>query len=175
VWQGAPYEGLTCNTLEFVWAYAAMYWMMQARWSLIALRREPRSNKCDLIATDASPAQVVTFAENQTLLAFRDGNAVFMRNWFYAWDRVNQEDSAWPGKLAWLPYPRPVWAGSLGLVFVQPAQDRGVPLYGFPDRLRSAAPAALLAEQPPALSAVFEDARLLARILTGKICMLPWQ
>jgi multiple sugar transport system substrate-binding protein len=164
VWQGAPYEGLTCNTLESVWAYGGD--VLDDAGQVVfdsPPTRAALQQMADLIATDASPAQVVTFAENQTLLAFRDGNAVFMRNWFYAWDRVNQEDSAVAGQVGMAPLPTSCLGGqALALSSFSLHKTEAFRFMAFLTGYDQQLQAALLAEQPPVLSAVFEDARLLA-------------
>lgn len=164
VWQGAPYEGLTCNALEFLWASGGdvldgvgqvIFDSPQTRTALQQI--------ANLLATDASPSQVVTFQENQALSAFRDGDAVFMRNWLYAWDRVNQEGSAVAEQVGMAPL-RTSCLGGQALVLSSSSLHKSEAfrfmafLTGYDQQLQSA----LLAEQPPALSAVFEDASLFA-------------
>lgn len=164
VWQGASYEGLTCNTLEFVWAGGgdvldnagqAVFDSPQTRAALQQL--------ANLLATDTSPSQVITFQENQALSAFRDGDAVFMRNWFYAWDRVNQEDSAVAGQVGIAPLPSSCLGGQ-ALVLSASSLHKVEAfrfmtfLTGYDQQVQSA----LLAEQPPALAAAFEDDKLIA-------------
>ena len=100
IWQAAPYESLTCNTLEFVRSLGgatlddkgdADFDSAQTRLAL--------QQMLDLIASGASPAEVTTFREAATLNAYQNGGAALMRNWSYAWDRLNDQDSALAGKV----------------------------------------------------------------------------
>ena len=164
VWQGAPYEGLTCNCLEFLWADGGdvldgggqvIFDSVQTRAAL--------QQMADLLASDASPQQVVTFQENQALSTFRDGRAVFMRNWFYAWDRVNEEGSAVAGRVGMAPLPTSCLGGqalalsSSGIHKTEAFRFMTF-LAGYDQQLQ----AALSAGQPPARAVVFQDASLLA-------------
>jgi multiple sugar transport system substrate-binding protein len=106
VWQGAAYEGLTCNTLEYVWAHGgdvldengnAVFDSEKTRTGLQQMARA--------IASGASPAEVSTFNENSTLRAFLDEGAVFMRNWSFAWDRLQVDDSPLAGLVGLAPLP----------------------------------------------------------------------
>jgi len=164
VWQGAPYEGLTCNTLEFVWAYGGD--VLDDAGQVVFDSPQTQSalqQMVYLLATDASPAQVVTFEENQALSAFRDGDAVFMRNWFYAWDRVNQESSAVAGKVGMAPLPASCLGGqALALSSSSLHKAEAFRFMAFLAGYDQQVQAALLAEQPPALSAVFHESSLLA-------------
>ena len=164
VWQGAPYEGLTCNTLEFVWAYGGD--VLDNTGQVIFDSPQTQSalqQMVDLLATDASPAQVVTFEENQALSAFRDGDAVFMRNWFYAWDRVNQEGSAVAGNVGMAPLPTSCLGGqALALSSSSRHKTEAFRFMAFLTGYDQQVQTALLAEQPPALLAVFQDGNLLA-------------
>ena len=164
VWQGAPYEGLTCNALEFVWAYGGdvldeagqvVFDSPQTRTALQQL--------ANLLATGASPSQVATFQEDQALSAFRDGDAVFMRNWFYAWNRVRRDGSAVAGQVGVTPLPSSCLGGrALALSSSSLHKTEAFRFMAFLTGYDRQFQAALLAEQPAALSAVFEDASLFA-------------
>jgi len=164
VWQGAPYEGLTCNALEFVWASGGD--VLDNTGQVIFDSSQTRTalqQMVDLLATDASPSQVLTFQENQALSAFRDGDAVFMRNWFYAWDRVNQEGSAVAGRVGVAPLPASCLGGqTLALSSSSLHKAEAFRFMAFLAGYDQQVQAALLAGQPPALPAVFEDASLFA-------------
>ena len=164
VWQGAPYEGLTCNALEFAWAEGGetlnnteqvVFDSPQTRAALARMT--------DFVASDASPPQVVAFQENQALSAFRDGQAVFMRNWFYAWDRVNQADSIVAGQVGMAPLPSSCLGGqALALSSSSLHKAEAFRFMAFLAGYDQQVQAALLAKQPAALSAAFRDKALLA-------------
>jgi trehalose/maltose transport system substrate-binding protein len=164
VWQGAPYEGLTCNTLEFIWACGGN--VLDDAGQVIfdsAQTRTALQQMIDLLATDTSPSQVLTFQENQTLSAFRAGDAVFMRNWLYAWDRVNQQDSAVSRQVGMAPLPASCLGGqALALSSFSLHKSEAFHLMAFLTGYDQQVQAALLADQPPALSAALESASLFA-------------
>lgn len=105
VFQGKQYEGLICAFLEQVWgaggevidaegrvrideepAVAALAW-------LVSLVREK----------GIAPEAVTTYGEEEVRKAFQEGQAVFMRNWPYAWKHLNAEDSRVRGKVGICP------------------------------------------------------------------------
>jgi multiple sugar transport system substrate-binding protein len=59
----------------------------------------------DYINSGASPAAVVTYAEEDARQAFQDGDAVFMRNWPYAWSLLQDDGSPVKGKVGIAPMP----------------------------------------------------------------------
>ncbi len=50
-----------------------------------------------------SPEGVLTFQEEEARNLFQEGKAVFMRNWPYAWNLVNNDDSPVKGKVGIMP------------------------------------------------------------------------
>jgi multiple sugar transport system substrate-binding protein len=100
VWQGKQYEGLVCTALEFIRAYGGEVFgpggtiqlaQPQSMAGLQALRH--------LITDGISPAVVTTADEETTRHIFHRGEAIFMRNWPYAWTLLNAEDSPVRGKV----------------------------------------------------------------------------
>ena len=95
VWQGKQYEGLICVALEFIRAHGGE--ILDARGksllthpSTIAGLQALR----DVIAKDRiSPSFVTTTDEEMARHVFSRGEAVFMRNWPYAWALLNAEES----------------------------------------------------------------------------------
>ena len=107
VWQGKPYEGLTCDALEWIVSYGGG--------SIV----EPSGAvTVDNPATIAalrmakqwigaiSPPSVVSAREEESRAMFQDGNAVFLRNWPYVWAVVNAPDSAVRNKVGIAVLPR---------------------------------------------------------------------
>ncbi|MEK7867202.1 MAG: ABC transporter substrate-binding protein [Planctomycetota bacterium] len=105
VFQGKQYEGLICAFLEHVWgaggelidadgkvrideepAVAALTW-------LVSLVREKK----------IAPEAVTTYGEEEVRKAFQEEQAVFMRNWPYAWKHLGAEDSRVRGKVGICP------------------------------------------------------------------------
>ena len=106
VWQGAPYESLTCNALELIWAHGGKVLDEQGQ----AVFDSPETHAAlqemlDFVTQGASPPEVATYNETSSLSAFGGGEAVFVRNWTYAWDRLNQTDSPVAGRVGLAPLP----------------------------------------------------------------------
>jgi multiple sugar transport system substrate-binding protein len=87
VWQGARYEGLVTVFLEHLGAFGGGILDAQGR----VIVDQPAATRalafmCDAIRRDGIvPSSVLTWQEEQTRFAFQNGDAVFMRNWPYAW------------------------------------------------------------------------------------------
>jgi multiple sugar transport system substrate-binding protein len=114
VWQGAPYDGLTCNTLEVLWAHGGD--VLNEQGQVVFDSPETRAaleQMAGLIASGASPREVVTYREGASLAAFRDGNAALMRNWPYAWERLQRDDSAVAGQVGTALLPASCLTGQL--------------------------------------------------------------
>jgi len=97
VWQGAQYEGLVCTFLEF--ATAAGGGLIDQSGDLTLDRPENMSALSfmrDLIATfEVSPPNTYTeMKEEEVRSTFQNGNALFERNWPYAWGLHQEEGSA---------------------------------------------------------------------------------
>ena len=87
VWQGARYEGLVTVFLEHLGAFGGAILDDAGRVVVdsAAAERALRFMR-DTIYVDAIvPPAVLTWQEEQTRLAFESGQAVFMRNWPYAY------------------------------------------------------------------------------------------
>jgi multiple sugar transport system substrate-binding protein len=52
-----------------------------------------------------APPEVLTWHEEEARFAFQNGNAVFLRNWPYAYPLMNQPDSRVAGRFAVAPMP----------------------------------------------------------------------
>lgn len=107
VFQGAKYEGLTCNALEWISSYGGGEIVekdgaisINNPFSQIALGRA-----ASWVGTIA-PKRVTTFTEEDARILAQQGNAVFMRNWPYAWALLNSTDSPVAGKVGVAPLPK---------------------------------------------------------------------
>lgn len=99
VFQGKPYEGLTCNALEWV-ASSGGGQIVEADGSISI-------NNPDAVAAierargwvgTISPPGVLAYGEEESRGVWQIGNSVFMRNWPYAYALGNDGDSAIKGK-----------------------------------------------------------------------------
>ena len=86
VWQGAAYEGLTCNALE--WVKSNGGGQIVEPDGEISINNENAAEMIDLAATwvgTISPPGVLGYREEEARGVWQLGNAVFMRNWPYAY------------------------------------------------------------------------------------------
>ncbi|GAA0566417.1 ABC transporter substrate-binding protein [Halomonas salifodinae] len=94
VFQGRAYEGLTCNALEWVASYGGGT-IVDAEGNL-TVNNANAAAALDLAASwigDITPEGVLNYTEEEARGLFQSGNAVFMRNWPYAWSLAQGEDS----------------------------------------------------------------------------------
>jgi ABC-type glycerol-3-phosphate transport system substrate-binding protein len=164
VWQAAPYESLTCTTLEFVRASGGA--VLDDAGNVIfdsAETRRALQQMVELLASGASPSEVTTFREAATLNAFQSKDAAFMRNWSYTWDRVNDHDSAVAGEVGIAPLPTSCLGGSsLALSAYSQHPEQALRFMTFLVDYEQQAQVALHGVQPPALEKVYGDQNLLA-------------
>jgi trehalose/maltose transport system substrate-binding protein len=106
VWQGNAYEGLTCNALEWVKSFGGGQIVEPDGTVSI-------NNPQAIAALDAvkgwvgtiSPEGVLAYQEEEARGVWQTGNAVFMRNWPYAYGLGNGDDSAVKGLFDVAPLP----------------------------------------------------------------------
>ena len=107
VWQGARYEGLVTGFLEYLGAFGGRVMADDGR----IIVDSPEGIRAlnfmrQLFTSGASPAEVLTWHEEESRFAFQNGNAAFMRNWPYAVTIMNvPKDSRVAGKFAVAPMP----------------------------------------------------------------------
>jgi trehalose/maltose transport system substrate-binding protein len=107
VWQGRAYEGLTCDALEWVESFNGGS-LVDGRGHVTA----NNPNAARALDTAAkwvgtiTPKAVLNYGEEEARGVFQSGNAVFMRNWPYAWSLVNHEDSPVKGKVGVMALPK---------------------------------------------------------------------
>jgi trehalose/maltose transport system substrate-binding protein len=101
VWQGRAYEGLTCNGIEWIASFGGGTIVDES--GRITINNAQAVRAIDMargwIGT-ISPEGVLNYAEEDARGVFQSGNAVFMRNWPYAWSLANTGDSPVKGKVA---------------------------------------------------------------------------
>ncbi len=108
VWQGAQYEGLVCNALEF-FVSAGGGIVDSAGRPVLDSEENKRALRwmVDLIHRDKlSPPNTYTdMREEEVRMVFQSGNALFERNWPYAWASHQEPDSPVKGKVGMAPLP----------------------------------------------------------------------
>lgn len=106
VWQGAAYEGLTCNGLE--WQVSWGGGNIVETDGTISINNEQAAASFDMAAgwvDNISPPGVVSYMEEDARGVWQAGNAAFMRNWPYAYTLGNAEDSVIRDSFAVAPLP----------------------------------------------------------------------
>jgi multiple sugar transport system substrate-binding protein len=107
VYQGAPYEGLTCDFLEVMFAAGGSVLSEDGSKSEF---NSPETVKAlqfmvDGIKNGSAPKAVTTYMESETDQAWASGKYGFMRNWTYAFAAHNTEGDATNGKFKVAPLP----------------------------------------------------------------------
>ena len=106
VWQGNDYEGLTCDAHE---------WLVSTTGDTF-ITNDGEVNVTDEAFMDLveraagwvgtiSPEGVTTYQEEESRNVWQAGNAAFMRNWPYAFNLGNADDSPVAGLFEWVPLP----------------------------------------------------------------------
>lgn len=107
VFQGKSYEGLSCNALEWVSSYRGGS-VIEADGS-ISIDNPQAAKALDMAAGwvgTISPKNVLSFGEEEARGIFQNGNAVFMRNWPYAWSLAQKDDSKVKDKVGIAALPK---------------------------------------------------------------------
>ena len=107
VFQAKAYEGLTCNALEWIDSFGGG--QIVAEDGSITINNEQAAAALELAASwigDIAPEGVLNYAEEESRGVFQSGNAVFMRNWPYAWALGNAPDSPIAGKIGVTQLPK---------------------------------------------------------------------
>jgi trehalose/maltose transport system substrate-binding protein len=94
VFQGRAYEGLTVNALEWLVSHGGGAILAPDGTVTVdnPQAAEALGQAASWVGTIAPPG-VLNYAEEEARGVFQSGNAVFMRNWPYAWPLVNAADS----------------------------------------------------------------------------------
>jgi len=107
VWEGASYEGLTCDYMEYLTdaggtatnsSYTSASLDSAASVKAVTFMRS-------LISSGVTPSAVTTFQEPQAMSTFTSGDAAFLRNWDYAYADSQVAGFATVGKVGVAPLP----------------------------------------------------------------------
>jgi multiple sugar transport system substrate-binding protein len=109
VWQGAQYEGLICNFMEFSGSRGGFLQQGDGLRIDAAANQTALTFMRDLIRQDRiSPPNTYTeMKEEQVRLYFQAGNALFERNWPYAWALHQGPASKVKNQIGLAPLPAP--------------------------------------------------------------------
>ncbi len=106
VWQGAQYEGLVCNFLEFAGSNGGGLKVDGQVQVNTPQNRQALAFMRALIRDHISPPNTYSeMKEEETRLAFQNSPTVFERNWPYAWALHQAADSPVRGKITAGPLP----------------------------------------------------------------------
>jgi trehalose/maltose transport system substrate-binding protein len=116
VYQGAAYEGLTCDFLELAFAAGGQVLSPDGKKSMF---NSPANVKAltlmaDGIKSGSAPKDVTTYMEPETDHAWDTGKYAFMRNWTYAYAADNT--GSMKGKYKVAPLPSFAGAGKAGIL-----------------------------------------------------------
>jgi trehalose/maltose transport system substrate-binding protein len=107
VWQGRAYEGLTCDALEWVASHnGGTIVEPDGKISINNPQAVAAINQAKPWVGTISPVGVLNYTEEESRGVFQSGNALFMRNWPYAWSLSQGENSAVQGKVGIAPLPK---------------------------------------------------------------------
>lgn len=105
VFQGNQYEGLVCDALEYIWNNGGE--ILNGENVVI---NSPEAIEglqifVNIVKSGIAPEGVTTYQEEDARNVFQEGNAIFMRNWPYAYTLGNKDDSKIKGKIGVAPLP----------------------------------------------------------------------
>ncbi|HEX5165426.1 MAG TPA: ABC transporter substrate-binding protein, partial [Thermomicrobiales bacterium] len=105
VFQGAAYEGLTCNALEWIASVGGGTIIEDGK---VTVDNDDAKTMLDRVGGwvgTIAPTGVTGYQEEDARNAFQGGNAAFMRNWPYAYSQGQEEGSAVKDKFDVGPLP----------------------------------------------------------------------
>jgi multiple sugar transport system substrate-binding protein len=117
VYQGAAYEGLTCDFLELAFAAGGKVLSDDGTKAEIDSPQNVKALQLmvDGVKNGAAPKAVTTYMEPESLAAWQTGRYAFMRNWPYAY-ALSQKDSDLKGKFKVAPQPAFEGGGKAGIL-----------------------------------------------------------
>jgi multiple sugar transport system substrate-binding protein len=117
VYQGAAYEGLTCDFLELAFAAGGKVVSDDGTKAEIDSPQNVKALQLmvDGVKSGAAPKAVTTYMEPESLAAWQTGKYAFMRNWPYAY-ALSVKDSDLKGKFKAVPQPSFEGGGKAGIL-----------------------------------------------------------
>jgi len=100
VWQGSQYEGLVCDFVEVLGGYGGAVLDPNNSKSVTVNSPQGVQALTEMVSWvgTISPISITTFTEEPARQAFQNGDAIFMRNWPYAYSLGNASGSKVAGK-----------------------------------------------------------------------------
>ncbi|MGH2969237.1 MAG: ABC transporter substrate-binding protein [Solirubrobacteraceae bacterium] len=117
VFQGAAYEGLTCDWLELAFAAGGSVLSEDGKTATIDSPENVEATKLmvDAVKGGAAPKAVSTYMEPESLAAWQTGKYAFMRNWPYAY-ALSEDTDKLKGKFKVAPLPEYEGAGTAAIL-----------------------------------------------------------
>lgn len=166
VFQGAPYEGLTCDGLE--WVASSDGGRIVSAEGDITINNEKAAAALEMVKGwigTIAPDGVLSYKEEESRGVWQTGNAVFMRNWPYAYALSNGADSAVKGKFDVVPLPAGEGGKSaaclggwnLAVSKYSKHQDAAIELVKFLSSEKAQKQRALNQSRLPTITALYDD------------------
>lgn len=167
VFQGAAYEGLTCNAMEWIASYGGGNFVEPD--GSVDINNPKAAEALKMAASwigTIAPEGVLNYKEEDGRGVFQSGNAVFMRNWNYAYALVDGNDSPVRGNVgvATLPSGGPdlkpaatLGGWELAVSKYSSHQQEAIDLVKFLDNYESQKERAIITSRPPTLTALYSD------------------
>ena len=169
VFQGAAYEGLTCNGLEWI--------ASNGGGQIVSPEGDITVNNPEAVAAlerakgwvgTIAPQGVLGYMEEEARGVWQTGNAVFMRNWPYAYPLSAADDSAVKGKFDAVPLPAgdsgksAACLGGWNLAVSQYSanKDASIELVKFLTSAEAQKRRAIASSRLPTIPALYEDAEI---------------
>jgi multiple sugar transport system substrate-binding protein len=117
VYQGAAYEGLTCDWLELAFAAGGSVLNEDGTEATINSPENVEATQLmiDSIESGAAPKAVTTYMEPESLAAWQTGKPAYMRNWPYAY-ALSEDTDRLKGKFKVAPLPEYEGGGTAGIL-----------------------------------------------------------
>ena len=117
VFQGAPYEGLTCDWLELAFAAGGSVLSEDGTKATINSKENVAATKlmADAVQSGAAPKAVTTYMEPETDRAWATGKYAFMRNWPSSY-AIAEKQAKIKGKFEVVPFPEWEGGGKAGIL-----------------------------------------------------------
>ncbi|HEU0221832.1 MAG TPA: ABC transporter substrate-binding protein [Paracoccaceae bacterium] len=170
VWQGNAYEGLTCNALEWITSFGGGQ-IIEAD-GTISVFNDHAVAALELAASwvgTISPPGVLSYTEEESRGVWQTGNAVFMRNWPYAYALGGGEDSPVKGIFGVAPLPSgggndrsaaTLGGWNLGVSRYSPDQEAAISLAKYLASTEVQKQRAILAANLPTIVSLYDDAEI---------------
>ena len=172
VFQGNAYEGLTCNALE--WVKSNGGGQIVEPDGTISINNPQAAEILTIVkgwVDTIAPQGVLSYQEEESRGVWQQGNAVFMRNWPYAYQLGNSDDSPIKGKFEVTTLPvgpsgersaATLGGWNLAVSKYSPNQEAATELVMYLSSAENQKDNALRASRLPTIEALYDDPEIAA-------------